>query len=171
MSAPLILLPLGQEHSRDHPAFTQLKPDVVVNCQVKCQETLPRDSSRLRCLSGLVLHTSSLPFWTPVIHSLVIVFPVSWATTDVLSQRPRRMPPKYVRSRRRGIVSLGHFCFILFQQLNVFPLHCFLVGNHPLATSLPSNYKNKKRREIKKKTTSSRQTWFLTSQWSCFGTS
>ena len=67
VSAPLIPLRLGQERSRDHPALRQLKPDVVVNRQVKCQETLPRDSSRLRCLSDLVLHTSSLPFWTPVI--------------------------------------------------------------------------------------------------------
>ena len=61
------------------------------------------------------------------------------------------MPPKYVRSRRRGIVSLGHFCFILFQQLNLFPLHCFLVGNHPLATSLPSNYKKKKKRRARRR--------------------
>ena len=167
VSAPLIPLRLGQERSRDHPALRQLKPDVVVNRQVKCQETLPRDTIRLRCLSDLVLHTSSLPFWTPVIHSLVIVFSVSWATTDVLSQGPSRMFPKYVRSRRRVIVSLGHFRFILFLQLNVFPLHCFLLETIHWRHHCHQTTKKKK----KKKTTSSRETWFLTSHLSCFGTS
>lgn len=48
------------------------------------------------------------------------------------------MPPKYVRSRRRGIVSLGHYFFPLFQQLNVFPFYCLFVGSSPWPASLPS---------------------------------
>lgn len=50
----------GQSHV--HPARMQLKADAAINRQVKRQETLSRDSSRLKCLNGPVLCTSSLPF-------------------------------------------------------------------------------------------------------------
>lgn len=65
----------ARSRSRDPLTLRQLKPDVVVNRQVKCQETLSRDSSRLRRPNDLVLCTSSLPFSTPVVHSLAICFP------------------------------------------------------------------------------------------------
>lgn len=58
----LVPLLLGQALSRVHKALAQLKPDVAVNRQVNCQETLFRDSSRLKCLYDPVPCTSSLPF-------------------------------------------------------------------------------------------------------------
>lgn len=141
----------------------QPKPGVAINRQVKYQ-ILSRDSSRLKCPNHPVLCTSSLPFRTPVVCSHGIIFPVSRATTDVLSQEPSRMPPKYVRSGRRGIVSLGHYFFILFQQLNVISFLLSFGWKLSMAGITAISCKNRK-------TVSSRQSWFLAGQLSCLGTS
>lgn len=50
---------------------------------------------------------------------------------------PPQTPPKRVSSGRRGIVSRGHYFFILFQQLNLFPSGCLSVGSYPLPASPP----------------------------------
>lgn len=46
----------AQPQSCVHTALMQLKPDAAVNLQVKCQETLSRDSSRLKCLNDCPVH-------------------------------------------------------------------------------------------------------------------
>jgi hypothetical protein len=135
---------LSQPQSRAHRTLKQLKPDGVINCQVKYQETLSTDSSRLKCLNDPVDCTSSPPSRTAIVPFHVIVFPVSLATTDILSQGPGKMPPKYIGSGRRGIVSQRHYFFILFQQMNIFPFHCLLCWNPSIASIRAISYKNKK---------------------------
>lgn len=157
----LVPLLLGQTLSRVHNALTQLKPDVAVNRQVNYQETLFRDSSRLKCLNDPVLRTSSVPFGTPVVHSQVIVFPVSWATTDVLRQGPSQNSSQVCLVwEERDYVSETLFLHSLSAAEHTsFPLSfCWKVS---IAGITAMSYKNKK-------TAFSRLGWFLASQRSGF---
>lgn len=85
----------------------------------------------------------------------MIVFPASLVTTDVLSQGPSEVSPEYVRSRRRGIVSLGHYFFTLSQQLNVFPFHCLF---------LEAVHRRQHGHQLQEQEGGFQQDWFLLSQ-------
>lgn len=149
------------KHSHVHKALTQLKPDVAVNRQVNYQETLFRDSSRLKCLNDPVLCTSSVPFGTPVVHSQVTVFPVSWATTDVLSQGLSQNAAQVCQVwEERDYVSETLFLHSLSATEHIsFPLSfCWKLS---IAGITAISYKNTK-------TDFSRQGWVSASQWSGF---